>query len=291
MSSFTLKGGLILTAAVGMLALVGLTTASDDAEARQPIAVKGKRWPVRSPQLEMTLESGFGEPLRTFQHQGQTFVLGNQGDRYQIRVTNRSNRRVEAVVTVDGRDVINGRQGTLRNRGYIVPPRDSIVIDGFRRSTSKVAAFRFSGSDQSYSALKGTPQNVGVIGVAFFAEKPRKRQAIARGTEQAEAEKPAAAPRSARKSKRRPSRGGRWAPGEASDSKDDDSSNIGTGWGEDRRSEVSHVRFRRASSQPTRLLTLRYDDATGLRRRGIRLRQALELAQPPRRGPEAFPAR
>ena len=284
--SGVLKGGLMVTAAVGLLALVGLAT-PDDAEARQP--KKARKWvQPQASTLRLTLESGFGEPLRTFAHQGQSFVLGQQGDRYQIRVTNQSHRRVEAVVTVDGRDVITGQPGSTRSRGYIVPPRDSIVIEGFRRSTTRVAAFRFSSPGDSYSALKGTPENVGVIGGAFFEEKQQKKQVATRD----EAERPRASA-GGRKSKRARPAPRRWQPGEgkAESAPKEDGSNIGTGWGEDRQSEVTHVRFVRGSSQPTRVVQLRYDDLSGLRRRGINVGKTLQFAEPPKRGPQAFPQR
>jgi len=47
----------------------------------------------------------------------------------------------------------------------------TVVVDGFRRSLDETAAFRFSRPSSSYSARMGTPENVGVIGVAFFSEQ------------------------------------------------------------------------------------------------------------------------
>src|SRR2546422_280885 len=84
----------------------------------------------------------------------------------------RGDRRVEAVVSVDGRDVVSGNPGDyMRERGYIIPPHGSVVVDGFRQSLSRAAAFRFSRPGSSYSSRMGTPENVGVIGVAFFGEQ------------------------------------------------------------------------------------------------------------------------
>src|SRR4051812_34583133 len=45
-----------------------------------------------------------GAPVRTFAHAAGTYVLGSEGSRYVLRVHNRSGRRIEAVVTVDGLD-------------------------------------------------------------------------------------------------------------------------------------------------------------------------------------------
>jgi hypothetical protein len=79
--------------------------------------------------------------------------------------------RFEAIATVDGLDVINGRAGTFSNRGYIVNAWSTVEIDGWRRSTDTVAAFRFGRVSDSYAGKKGEDRNVGVIGVAFFEER------------------------------------------------------------------------------------------------------------------------
>lgn len=123
----------------------------------------------------VTAEDESGRELRTFHHGGQTFVLGSYGERYNIRVRNRTARRVEAVVTVDGRDVITGEVGDfVDGRGYIIGPYDEVLIEGFRQSLDAVAAFRFSNPEDSYSARMGTPQHVGIIGVAIFPERAHR---------------------------------------------------------------------------------------------------------------------
>jgi hypothetical protein len=50
-----------------------------------------------------------------------------------------------------------------------------VVIDGFRQSNTSVASFRFASIRDSYSARRGTPQHVGVVGVAVFDEKPKPK--------------------------------------------------------------------------------------------------------------------
>ena len=82
---------------------------------------------------------------RTFRHDGESFVLGHLGERYTLRVVNHTGRRIEAVVSVDGRDVIEGKPGDWREkRGYLVPAWASVEIDGWRISRQEAAAFRFS---------------------------------------------------------------------------------------------------------------------------------------------------
>jgi hypothetical protein len=112
-----------------------------------------------------------GLPLDAARVGDRIYVVGEEGHRYGIRLVNRTSRRLEAVATVDGLDVINGRAGSYDNRGYVLGPWETLDIDGFRRSQDEVAAFRFSRVSDSYAAQRGAARNVGVIGVAFFAER------------------------------------------------------------------------------------------------------------------------
>ena len=112
-----------------------------------------------------------GETLEAVHMGDRTYVIGRAGERYSIQLTNHTRHRFESVATVDGLDVMNGRTGTLANRGYVLMPHATLTIDGFRQSHDNVAAFRFSKVNDSYAAQTGTARNVGVIGVAFFTEK------------------------------------------------------------------------------------------------------------------------
>jgi hypothetical protein len=267
------------------------------------------------PPYEVVLEDEFGNALPAYNQRSERFALGRDGQRYNVRIYNRSGRRVEAVVSVDGRDVLTGSPGDFKHqRGYIVPAHGSVLIDGFRTSLSSVAAFRFTSPDDSYSARMGTPENVGVIGAAFFSEAappppppaPKQipyRRPIpygstdkyegagggglgTRGRSSAPAEAPAAqsAPTSERRSKAGTASDYR-ADAYAESERSDDTSNIGTQYGEHTYSQVSEVSFVRAHRSPDRLVTLRYDDHDGLVARGILPRPAPRHA----RGPSAFP--
>jgi len=113
-----------------------------------------------------------GAPAATFNQPGGTYVLGQLGARYTLRVSNHSAQRIEAVVSVDGRDVIDGRPADFRNkRGYLIPAWGQIDIDGWRISHTEAAAFRFSNVPDSYAARTGNAREVGVIGVAVFPER------------------------------------------------------------------------------------------------------------------------
>lgn len=100
------------------------------------------------------------------------FVIGEEGRRYSIALRNRSDVRLEAVLSVDGLDVLDGRPAAVQKRGYVIEPHRTLVVEGFRQSNEAVAAFRFSPVRESYAQEKyRSSRNVGVIGVAIFQER------------------------------------------------------------------------------------------------------------------------
>ena len=131
--------------------------------------------PAGNGMLTVRLTDANGSTLPTFWSQGRSLVQGEHGDRYMIEISNQTASRFEAVVTVDGLDVIDGRPGSLAKRGYLVQPFATVQIDGFRQNMDQVAAFRFGSVRGSYAASKGSDRNVGVIGVAVFAERGAQR--------------------------------------------------------------------------------------------------------------------
>jgi hypothetical protein len=130
----------------------------------------GSAFRVAGGALTVRLLDSSGNPLRGFDAGTRSYVVGEDGDRYVIQIRNHTGHRVEAVASVDGLDVIDGRAASFHKRGYIVNPFATVEIDGFRRSFDEVAAFRFGSVSGSYAAQKGDDRNVGVIGVAFFEE-------------------------------------------------------------------------------------------------------------------------
>jgi len=120
--------------------------------------------------ISIWLQDGDSKPLDVVQTAGRTLVIGDAGQRYSIFLENHTAHRFEAVATVDGLDVINGKPGTLSNRGYLLLPYETLEIDGFRQSEQTVAAFRFGRVSNAYAAQVGPGRDIGVIGIAFFGE-------------------------------------------------------------------------------------------------------------------------
>jgi hypothetical protein len=183
-----------------------------------------------------------GELLPTIRHRGRTYVpVPRLGAEYEVGVWNHGPRRITAIVSVDGLSVINGRPASEDSPGYIVSPRDSIRVKGWRRSMDAVAAFRFVDREKSYAREMGYPENIGVIGLVAFEELaplPLLREEAARG---------AAAPESKH-----------LAAGVGS---------VGTGYGREVDSPVYLVPFVRSAHKRT--LTYYYDTEEALREAGV----------------------
>lgn len=112
--------------------------------------------------------------------EGQYYFKGKKDQRYKIAYRNYTNKTFEIVATVDGLDVINGSAGSFNNNGYVLKPRDTLVIEGFRKSSSDVAAFRFSAISDAYAAntAAGSINNTGIIGTAIFELNVPQAQAF-----------------------------------------------------------------------------------------------------------------
>lgn len=240
----------------------------------------------------------YGASLPTHFWNGYTFVEGKQGQGYNIRVFNHSANRVEAVVTVDGRDTITGEIGNYqKNRGYVIQPYSSVLIKGFRTSWNNVAGFYFTDIDNSYSERMGSGAHVGVIGVAVFEEKQRRRPRpkpihitprkkrlgtgygrgeAARGHEAESSDLDAAAPSYSARGERKARRNN--VPRQS----------IGTGYGNREYSPATQTEFKRKSRRPTAGLSIYYDDRESLIDRGIIRRPRPPVRRRP--APNPFPA-
>lgn len=118
------------------------------------------------------IDRATGQTLPIHQHQGRYWVAGQPGSRYAVRVHNKSGGRLMSVIAVDGVNVVSGETAGIEQTGYVFSPRERHDIAGWRKSQAQVAAFFFTPIANSYAARTGRPDDVGVIGVALFREKP-----------------------------------------------------------------------------------------------------------------------
>lgn len=104
------------------------------------------------------------------QHARKSYVIAHNGERYSIRVHNRSNERIGLVIAIDGRNIISGSKSHLKpsERMYILEPYQSGNYEGWRTSKNGVNRFYFTGMKDSYSASWGDYSAMGVIAVAAY---------------------------------------------------------------------------------------------------------------------------
>lgn len=265
----------VLRVLAPLLALVALFATS--ADARSPA------WRPRpvEPAFSFRVDDANGRALPVFRHHGTTFVWGNAGERFAVRIDNPTSERVEAVLSVDGRDAVSGEVADFtRQRGYLIAPFSSLVVEGFRSSLDEVRAFRFTRPEQSYSARRGTPENVGIIGVAFFKERRRAPLAI----------KPRPRPHTKDAPEASAPEASRSRDSEAPAGPRSSTDNLGTAYGERRTSLVTEVAFdREHSTRPNFTTTVRYDDRNGLVARGIDVSAFDRRVVSRKHDPRAFP--
>ncbi len=206
-----------------------------------------------------------GRILPIHEHRGRLYVAGEPGHRYEVRVRNRAQQRLLAVISVDGVNVVSGETAATSQRGYVIDPWSSVQIDGWRKSLQEVATFYFTSLSDSYAARTGRPDDVGVIGVALFREQARPRRPHFLDHDKA-AEAPAANAESAQRR----------------ESED----RLGTGHGPRESSPAQYVDFRRASSTPDETIAIYYDSYRNLVARGVLPRKERWA----KREPQPFPA-
>jgi hypothetical protein len=236
------------------------------------------------------LDRDTGCLLPTYRHHGEYWVAGRPGGRYSIVIHNRRGERLLAVTAVDGVNVISGETGAWGQTGYVFDPGQRYEIAGWRKSQSEVADFNFTALSDSYAARTGRPDNVGVIGVALFLEKPLPPAPSTNLSRQIDAQSaqsrsnivtpaaPIAAPPSGAESSRSaavPLAGA--VPAYPS-------AKLGTGHGTLEASFVTQVPFNRLSSSPNEVIRIRYDSFDNLVAMGV-----VERRPAPWPSPNPFP--
>lgn len=110
-------------------------------------------------------------PLPQYRHEGKRYVVGVPGIPYKIRVNNYTKGKILAVIGIDGLSIMDGKPAKKSGSGYIIPAMKFIDIPGWRLNNNEVAQFIFSTPDKSYASQMSTPDNIGVIGCAFYKDK------------------------------------------------------------------------------------------------------------------------
>lgn len=244
-----------------------------------------------------------GAALPVYPKDGRHYIVGVPGHEYAVRIRNTTSGRILVVTSVDGVNVISGDTASPSQSGYVLDPWGSVEIAGWRKSLSRTAAFYFTDLGDSYAARTGRPQNVGVIGVAVFQERPKRivqreydyRERFARKdaaadsgatSERAEAQGGAAGyPRSSPPAPA--ASAAEAAPRREYADEMKSLGKLGTGHGRSEDSRVTVTQFDRATSQPAETVSIQYDRRENLLAMGVIAQPAPHIA---RREPNPFPA-
>lgn len=248
--------------------------------------------PVRAyyPQLDSCAKFDIldkrAQSTKDYYFDNQRWIEGTPNKEYTIRVSNRCDFRVLAVVSVDGLNVLNGKKANYEQGGYILAPRSTVDLKGWRTSDNTEAVFYFSSPEKSYGGRVGKAENLGVIGVAFFREKEDyiPPDSIAQAPTAIPAPPPEGSLAPAPSLSKQRAQDASASTGMVQEKAEQ---SLGTGYGRNIHSPVVKQEFERDSAEPFRVSVLRYETVDVLIAKGI-------IPQPTRpktnMGPEAFPA-
>jgi hypothetical protein len=205
----------------------------------------------------------------SYYHRGKNFVVGNPGERYAVRLRNRTNERVLVVLSVDGVNVVSGETADPAQSGYVLGPYESAEIAGWRKNLREVAEFYFTALPDSYAARTDRPQNVGVIGAAVFRERRHVVAAPLAKSRAADAvnEAPAAPAAEAMGS----------ASGEVAAQRK--AERLGTGHSAREYAPTEYTEFVRRTASPAEIIAIYYDSRANLIARGV-IRRAPRYVDP-----------
>jgi hypothetical protein len=264
------KHGVAIVAAIGAIAVAGAAQA---------------HYPTSRVNVDI-IDRNDGRVLTVYTHEGRRYVIGKPGNEYAIRVRNDGGERTLAVMSVDGVNVISGDTAAPAQTGYVLDPYSTSEIAGWRTSRSRTAAFFFTTLANSYATRTGRPDNVGVIGVAVFRERPRPPVVMQQQfggklerrdqPERQEADRASAAGSAAPASPMAKDSGNAMA---------EQKSQIGTGYGRSETSYAQYTNFERASDTPVETIAIYYDSYENLLAQGVPV-GTWPIA---RSRPEAFP--
>jgi hypothetical protein len=75
-----------------------------------------------------------GQSLEAYRHRGRDWVAGDPGERYAVRLVNRTGQRVLVVLSVDGVNAVSGETAAPDQSGYVLEPWERAEIAGWRKS-------------------------------------------------------------------------------------------------------------------------------------------------------------
>jgi hypothetical protein len=165
------------------LALVGLAH-----PAVSVADLRGDRGRLPGSLVQVEVEVG-GRPAPLYaavDGSGRFYLEAREGERYAVRIANRTRERLGVLLTVDGLNAISGeldRPASVRaphspGRMYVLDPWEATTVQGWRTSLDDVRRFTFVDERASYAARSGRANSrMGWIEVRVHRERrPRVQQ-------------------------------------------------------------------------------------------------------------------
>jgi hypothetical protein len=273
--------------AAALLMTLGLAACGVQANAWETPFVKG-----RLVQVDV-YDRADALALPVYAKNGRSYIVGTPGHEYAVRIRNCTGGRVLVATSVDGVNVITGETAAPSQSGYVLEPWGSVEIAGWLKGLDRTAAFYFTDLGESYAARTGRPQNVGVIGVAVFQERPQptvwrdfsNRLGAARPYDAPSAAEPRAVPAPSARQQGALDGVGQVAPAapmaradaavNESDGRDSlersakTLGKLGTGHGRSESTFVTRVAFERATESPAETVAVQYDRRENLVAMGV----------------------
>jgi hypothetical protein len=143
--------------------------------------VVGLAYPMRENVVDVKVVSDSGADFakyRTYpqiRQEGKYFYMeAIKGEKYSVRVENRSNQRIGVVIAVDGRNIISGEKSDLKGseRMYIIDPYVTHTFEGWRTGMDRTNRFYFTEQSDSYAErVFADGSAMGTIALAVYRER------------------------------------------------------------------------------------------------------------------------
>jgi hypothetical protein len=115
-----------------------------------------------------------GRAVTEYEHEGNVFIEGRKGSEFELEIRNKTSRRMLAVISVDGKNILDGSKATKDGRGLVLAAYQTHVVPGWKLDGVSAAKFTFEDKADSYSAKMAQPDEAvitGVIGLLAYEEE------------------------------------------------------------------------------------------------------------------------
>lgn len=127
--------------------------------------------PAPSPVCEVEILVG-GQPVQEYLARGTAYIEAHKGREYDVRLTNRTDRRIAVALAIDGLNSIDAKHADPRRASkWVLGPFESTTISGWQTSAGTARRFFFTSEENSYGEWLGQTANLGVIEAVVFRER------------------------------------------------------------------------------------------------------------------------